>query len=288
MFLATLDASGECRSAVPSPPLRSCAVPGLCRLALGAAARAAPPAATLACRARRRPSSTTRTSRPATEPIDPADVFKLTPEMQAYLDEHDLLPMARSEGHAPGAHRRALQPQQAAARIRRRRRRATRREAFEARQGNCLSLVIMTGAFAKAMGLTVTFQQVTTDEMWSRTRRHVLHERPRQPAARASLRRRRRAATTASSSTRSTSCRRRRPAARAPDPGEHRAGDVHEQPRRRGAGAPARSTTPTGARARRSRLDPKFLSAYNTLGVIYLRHGDAGARRSGAARGADG
>ena len=42
-------------------------------------------------------------------------------------------------------------------------------EAFAARSGNCLSLVIMTGAFANAMNLKVTYQQVATEDMWSRS-----------------------------------------------------------------------------------------------------------------------
>jgi Tfp pilus assembly protein PilF len=41
-------------------------------------------------------------------------------------------------------------------------------QAFTARAGNCLSLVIMTGAFAKEMGLTVKYQQGYVDETWSR------------------------------------------------------------------------------------------------------------------------
>jgi Tfp pilus assembly protein PilF len=39
---------------------------------------------------------------------------------------------------------------------------------FESRSGNCLSLVIMTAAFAKHFGSTVTFQSVQTDPSWSR------------------------------------------------------------------------------------------------------------------------
>jgi tetratricopeptide (TPR) repeat protein len=41
-------------------------------------------------------------------------------------------------------------------------------EAFAARSGNCLSLVIMTAAFAKAMGLPVRYQSAYLDETWSR------------------------------------------------------------------------------------------------------------------------
>jgi tetratricopeptide (TPR) repeat protein len=41
-------------------------------------------------------------------------------------------------------------------------------EAFEARSGNCLSLVIMTAAFAKELGLRIEFHDANTDEVWSR------------------------------------------------------------------------------------------------------------------------
>jgi Tfp pilus assembly protein PilF len=42
-------------------------------------------------------------------------------------------------------------------------------EAFEARTGNCLSLVIMTAALAKEVGLPVRFQSVYVPETWSRS-----------------------------------------------------------------------------------------------------------------------
>jgi Tfp pilus assembly protein PilF len=42
-------------------------------------------------------------------------------------------------------------------------------QAFAARSGNCLSLVIMTAAFAKALGLPVQFQSVSVDETVSRS-----------------------------------------------------------------------------------------------------------------------
>ena len=44
----------------------------------------------------------------------------------------------------------------------------TAAEAFEARAGNCLSLVLMTAAFAREMGLPVRFQSVQAGETWSR------------------------------------------------------------------------------------------------------------------------
>jgi hypothetical protein len=42
-------------------------------------------------------------------------------------------------------------------------------QAFAARSGNCLSLVIMTAAFAREMGLPVRYQTAFVDETWSRS-----------------------------------------------------------------------------------------------------------------------
>jgi len=42
-------------------------------------------------------------------------------------------------------------------------------EAFAARSGNCLSLVIMTAAFAKELGLYTRYQSVIIEETWSRS-----------------------------------------------------------------------------------------------------------------------
>lgn len=45
----------------------------------------------------------------------------------------------------------------------------TAAQAFEARAGNCLSLVVMTASFAKALGLPVRFQRVLVEDSWSRS-----------------------------------------------------------------------------------------------------------------------
>ncbi len=42
-------------------------------------------------------------------------------------------------------------------------------EAFATRSGNCLSLVIMTAAFAKELGLPVRYQSAVTEEVWGRS-----------------------------------------------------------------------------------------------------------------------
>ena len=41
-------------------------------------------------------------------------------------------------------------------------------QAFDARAGNCLSLVIMTAAFAKHLGMPVRYQSVLVEDTWSR------------------------------------------------------------------------------------------------------------------------
>ena len=100
-------------------------------------------------------------------PVDAADVFALSPEMRAYLD-HDVARLVRSSGRQQALFhalydRGELKLDYDAA--------ATRNaaEAFAARSGNCLSLVIMTAAFAKEMGLTVRYQNVFGEETWGRS-----------------------------------------------------------------------------------------------------------------------
>ena len=50
----------------------------------------------------------------------------------------------------------------------------TAAQAFEARAGNCLSLVVMTAAFARALELRVDYQSVHIDEVWSRSRNFLM------------------------------------------------------------------------------------------------------------------
>jgi tetratricopeptide (TPR) repeat protein len=45
----------------------------------------------------------------------------------------------------------------------------TAAEAFEARAGNCLSLMLMTAAFAREAGVPVRYQKVHVDDTWART-----------------------------------------------------------------------------------------------------------------------
>jgi Tfp pilus assembly protein PilF len=103
---------------------------------------------------------------PPSERIDAADIFALSPEMQQFLNAY-ITPYAHDS-----ARRLALVDALSAdgqlkleydAEITR-----NAAQAFAARSGNCLSLVVMTAAFAKALDLTLHYQNVRVEETWSR------------------------------------------------------------------------------------------------------------------------
>jgi tetratricopeptide (TPR) repeat protein len=99
--------------------------------------------------------------------IDAADVFALSAEMRRYVDS-DIARRLRSQGRQTGLldalHEKGqLKLDYDTAMTR------NASEAFAARSGNCLSLVIMTAAFAKEMGLGVRFQSVLVEDNWTRS-----------------------------------------------------------------------------------------------------------------------
>ncbi|MBC8056611.1 MAG: hypothetical protein H7Y61_08530, partial [Rhizobiales bacterium] len=98
--------------------------------------------------------------------IDPDEAMALSAPMQTYLD-------SRLRRVPRGVDRRAwlmealyrrdeLRLEYDASTTR------TAAQAFEARSGNCLALVMMTGAFAKAMGLSVRYQLVLGADAFER------------------------------------------------------------------------------------------------------------------------
>jgi Tfp pilus assembly protein PilF len=103
---------------------------------------------------------------PRREAIDDETLFALNPAMRRYLDteiaarvrrhgpEYALVEALYTEGD--------LKIRYDAEGTR------TAAQTFESRAGNCLSLVIMTAAFAKAMGLEVNYQSLRIDETWGR------------------------------------------------------------------------------------------------------------------------
>jgi len=99
-------------------------------------------------------------------PIDGDRIFDLSPAMQAYVDG-DLAKRIKERGIQKGlvealSERGQLHLAYDSGGTR------DAADTFEGRSGNCLSLVIMTAAFAKAIGLTVRYQSVEVDETWSR------------------------------------------------------------------------------------------------------------------------
>ena len=103
---------------------------------------------------------------PPSERIVPADIFKVSPEMRAYLDSRVAEEVAK-HGGARGLVEalfkdRRLKLDYDAEYTR------NAAQAFEARAGNCLSLAIVTGAMAKEIGLEVRYQSVKTSEHWER------------------------------------------------------------------------------------------------------------------------
>jgi Tfp pilus assembly protein PilF len=105
--------------------------------------------------------------RPASERIRAEDVFALSPEMKGYLAE-EIERQARVRGRQLALvdslyTRGQLKLDYDSERTR------NAAQAFAARSGNCLSLVIMTAAFAKELDLPVTYQKVYVDDEWARS-----------------------------------------------------------------------------------------------------------------------
>jgi Flp pilus assembly protein TadD len=141
------------------------AVPGLFALfALLAACAAAPPPAPAPVHLFS-DAAFTPLAAPVDRP-DPDKVFALSPAMTDYLDNR----IAR-DTRTKGARRALFDALYSKGQLKLEYDAALTRnaaETFDARSGNCLSLVIMTAALARHLGLTPEFQQVLTEQSWSR------------------------------------------------------------------------------------------------------------------------
>ena len=105
---------------------------------------------------------------PPSERIRAADVFSLSDEMRRYVDTDIAQRVKRGKSRQGAlfdalASRDGLKLEYDSAMTR------TGAQAFADRAGNCLSLVIMTSALAKALDLTVTYQKVFIDETFARS-----------------------------------------------------------------------------------------------------------------------
>jgi len=110
---------------------------------------------------------------PATEPVADVDVFALSEDMRRYLHT-DIARDLRDEGPARGL----LNALQRHDRLRLdydTEQTRTAAQAFAARKGNCLSLVIMTAALAKELGLHVSYKTVADEDTWSRADDLAIH-----------------------------------------------------------------------------------------------------------------
>src|SRR5688500_14004344 len=100
------------------------------------------------------------------QPINAAEVFAIDDAMRAYLRQ--AWPLMRRQGKPKGLvdalyTRGELKLEYDASYTR------SASQAFAARAGNCLSLVVMTAALAKELGLEVEFHSAYADETWSRS-----------------------------------------------------------------------------------------------------------------------
>jgi tetratricopeptide (TPR) repeat protein len=101
---------------------------------------------------------------PASVP-EPSELFALTPAMRSFAN-NELRSAVRRHGpelglvHALNHGGKVLLDYDSSST-------RTAAQAFEARSGNCLSLVLLTAALAKDMGLSVYYQQVVTQDIWT-------------------------------------------------------------------------------------------------------------------------
>ncbi|HEU4458321.1 MAG TPA: tetratricopeptide repeat protein [Methylibium sp.] len=207
---------------------------------------------------------------PPARPIDAGEIFALSEPMQRFLRE-DIATLRRRHGDVMGLvealrTRSHIQLDYDAERTR------NASEAFASRSGNCLALVVMATAFADALRLPVRFNLVLMPETWSRNGDLYLKSGHVNLTIDPSLR----------------------------EGGPGRPGAVTidfvppEQAQRLRSRAIGRATVVAMFFNNRAvealaaggiddayawaaaavRAEPAFAAAYNTLGVVYLRHGD--------------
>ncbi|MES2049469.1 MAG: tetratricopeptide repeat protein [Pseudomonadota bacterium] len=103
----------------------------------------------------------------AAEPINVNDVFAVNQEMEDYLHS-DIAQQLKLKGYQQGLfdalynkHELKLEYDSVTTK--------NAAQTFKTKTGNCLSLAIMTAAFAKKIGISVEFQSVVVDDTWSRS-----------------------------------------------------------------------------------------------------------------------
>jgi tetratricopeptide (TPR) repeat protein len=215
---------------------------------------------------------------PPRETVRSDDIFAMSDAMRRYL-EVDIAKQLRTEGAQDGL----LQALQRQAQLKLEYDAARTKNAaatFATRTGNCLSLVIMTAAFAKSLNLPVTYHSAYLEESWSRTGNllvasgHVNITLGRRVTD-AKTQRDRFPMTIDFLPPEDISGLRRR------EIGEATIVAMYANNRAAEALADGRLDDAYAWAAESVRSDPTFAGGYNTLGVVYLRHGNlAEAERS--------
>jgi len=149
----------------------------------------------------------------------------------------------------------------------------TAAEAFDARSGNCLSLVVMTAALAHELNLTVRYQSAYLDETWTRSGNLLF------ASGHVNITLGRRLVDVASSRDLHPWTIDFLPAGelrtlRVRDIDESTVLAMYANNRAAEALARGRLDDAYAWAAEALRKDPTFLIPYNTLGVVYLRHND--------------
>jgi Tfp pilus assembly protein PilF len=205
------------------------------------------------------------------EPIRAEDVFALSEPMHRFL-AHDLA-RSRQDGLPVGALFDDLYRSDKLKLVYDATRTRNAAEAFGDRAGNCLSLVIMTAAFAKELGMRVSYQSVDVEEVWSRSGDLLVGSGHVNVTLGPRLGHGGQGANSTSltidflPSEEANRLRTR-------EIQEHTVVAMYMNNRAAEALVRARLDDAYGWIRAALRQDPEFPTAYNTLGVIYRRHGD--------------
>ncbi len=103
---------------------------------------------------------------PTPPPATADQVMAVSEPMRRYL-RYDLAPLLKQLGPVQGLVSAMTRPDRLGLRYDSSLTR-TAAQAFDSRSGNCLSLVLLTATLARELGLEAHFQEVVTDELWSR------------------------------------------------------------------------------------------------------------------------
>jgi len=209
--------------------------------------------------------------RPPSLPIDAAAVFALSAPMHRYL-ETEIRRQVRRKGSPAGLIDALytigeLRLAYDATRTR------NAAQAFEDRAGNCLSLVLMTAAFAKELNFSVAYNSADREEIWGRTgdllvRSGHVNITLGGPLAEASTRQFERKLTV------DFLPQEQLPRLRTHEIGEQTVVAMYMNNRAVEALLDGGIDDAYGWVHAALVADPSFASSYVTLGVVYLRHGD--------------